>query len=142
MQMSLKNNELAPIVNLLNVTTAKGRAARAVSRFKKIMLEKVKVYQEEELLTFKEYCELDDNGEVAVSEQGIVTFLDGKKEEGSKAHSELINEENIIDLTEFEPFVEFLMNALENSDSELDINQMDTLDNLLTKLEEIREGDE
>lgn len=141
MQMSLKNNELAPIVNLLNVTTAKGRAARAVSRFKKITMEKVKQFQEDELNMFKEYCELDEKSEVIVSGNGTVTFLDGQEELAVKAHNELKEEENIIDLTEFEPFVEFLMSALENSESDLNINEMDTLDNLLTKLEELRKED-
>lgn len=141
MKISLKNSDLAPIVNLLNKTTAKGRAARAISRFHKIMMNKVNEFQEDELSTFKEYCELDDKGEVTISGNGIVTFLDGKQEEGLEAHNELKEEVNIIDLTEYEPFIDFLISALENSDSDLNITEMDTLDNLLTKLEELRKGD-
>ncbi|MCM2138895.1 DUF1617 family protein [Vagococcus fluvialis] len=141
MKISLKNSDLAPIVNLLNKTTAKGRAARAISRFHKIMMAKLSQFQEDEIDTFKEHCVLDENGEVIVSEGGTVTFLDGQTEAGVKAHNELKEEDNVIDLTEFKPFIEFLMNALENSESELNINEMDTLDNLLTKLEELRKED-
>lgn len=142
MQISLRNKELAPIINLLNKMTAKGRSARAISRFHKIMMNKVNEFQEDELSTFKEYCELDEKGEVIISADGIVTFLDGQKEDGVNAHNELKDEINVIDLTEFEPFVEFLINALENSDSDLNITEMDTLDNLLTKLEDLRKEDE
>lgn len=141
MQLVLKNKELTSIIKLLNVTTAKGRDARAVARFRKIMMDKLNVYHEEEMAMFKEYCELNEDGEVIVSD-GTVTFLDGKRDDCLQAQEELINEENIVDLTEFEPFIEFLMSALENSESNLNISEMDTLDNLLTKLEELRKEDE
>lgn len=141
MQLVLKNKELTSIIKLLNVTTAKGRSARAVARFRKIMMDKLNVYHEEEIGMFKEYCKLNEDGEVIVSD-GTVTFLKGEKDNCLQAQEELINEENIVDLTEFEPFIEFLMSALENSESNLNISEMDTLDNLLTKLEELRKEDE
>lgn len=139
MQILLKNNELVPIANLLGITTAKGRAGRAVSRFNNIILDKVKVYQSEETALFKELCELDEEGELAIKDN-VVTFKDVEK--GNEATNEFREEENVIDLTEFEPFLDFLIHALENSDSTLNINQMNTLDLLLTKLEETRKEDE
>ena len=105
-------------------------------------MNKFEKYSTDELETLKEYCLLTENGEVDVDENGIFTFLDGKKDEGTKALFELKNEECIVDLTEFKPFLDPLINALNNGCQDLQGVQMDVLDNLVTKLENIGEDDE
>lgn len=142
MQVKFKNNRLVPYINLINGTTAKGRSARAVARFKKILLVKFKQYEEDEANLFKEFCKLDDNDEVIVSDTGTVTFFDGKEEEGNQAILELRTEEVVLDLTEFEPFVEHLIHALNTSEQQLYGEQMDILDELITLIENTLKGED
>lgn len=142
MELLLKNADVVPFVNLLQGAVASGKEARAVARFRKILMNKFEQYSTDELETLKEYCLLTENGEVDVDENGIFTFLDGKKDEGTKALFELKNEECIVDLTEFKPFLDPLINALNNGCQDLQGVQMDVLDNLVTKLENIGEDDE
>lgn len=138
MKIELHNYELISWLNLLSGTTAKGKQARAVARFKKILLDKFELYREDELDLLKGFCVLNKNNEVDVSEDGTFTFLDGKKIEGSQALIELKNEEVVIDLTEFEPFVDSLVLALDNSEQELIGEQMNVLDELVVKLENLK----
>lgn len=142
MKLKLLNGELAPFLNLISGTIASGKKARSVSRFKKILLAKFEAYSEEEREILKEYAVLDGNGEASIGEGGSINFIPEKKAEGIKALMEFRNEELVISLVEFEPNLANLISALEESEQKLTGGQMDVLDELLTKLEELGKDDE
>lgn len=138
MKIKLINADLTKFINLLNGTSARGKNARAVSRFKKILNEKFDQYSNDEIELLKDYCVLDDNGDVLLENGSTFRFREEMAHDGAIALNELKNEEVVIDLTEFEPFILNLLDALENSEQQLYGEEMDALDELLTKIEEIK----
>jgi len=138
MLIKIKNTELNAIILFLNKVAAKGKEARAISKFKKLLLEKNEEFSGDEVELLKEYCVLQEDGNLQVDENGKVTFLEEKAECGRQAHVELQEEEVAINLTAYTLF-DVLITALENTDLELSGTDADVYDLLLDKLEEIKE---
>lgn len=138
MKIKLINGDLANIYNMLMKIEAKKKQARAVNKFSDRIMDKVNENKKDELELLKEYCELDEDGKVKVDNDGNSHLLKDKQAEGLLAINEMRNEECVIDLTEFEPFFDSLMSALNNSDALLSGLELKAYDILLDKLEEIK----
>lgn len=142
MKIIFKNVELPAVFNLLVRMGGKGRKARAISKFTIIMQSKLQEYGSFEKELLEEYCICDESGEVKVTEDGGYEFLDGKNDDGLTALQELQEDVCVIDLTEFEPFLKYLVQALEESDLVLAGRDALAYDLLMDKLEAIEEGGE
>lgn len=140
MNVTIFNNQLAAFINLLNATPAKGKNARAVARFKKLLLQKFDTFAAEEQDLLKEYCVLTANNEIKIHEDGNFKFIESKKKMGMAALTELRTESQILVITEFHPYLLNLISALENSEQLLQDAQAEAMDDLLTLLEGIKEG--
>ncbi len=137
MKIEFINGDVPNIYNMLMKIEAKKKQGRAVSKFSDRVMDKITENQKDELNLLKDYCDLDEKGEVVVDEKGQSTFTEGMQKEGILAISELRAEHCVIDLTEFEPFFESLIKALNNSDTLLSGLELKAYDVLLDKLEEI-----
>lgn len=138
MEITFKNTELVAVFNLLVRMGGKGRKARAISKFTILMQSKIEEYASFEKDLLKEYCVCDEFGEVVLSEDGKYTFIDSNTQEGLLALKELQEEICVIDLTEFSPFLEYLIEALEESDLLLAGREALAYDLLMDKLEFIK----
>ena len=140
MKIEFYNAELKPMIEMLMGVKAKGRNSRAVSKFVKLISTKFETYAKDEQELLKEYCLVDDSGElVTTTKEGntFVTWLPGKQPDAVIAQNELANEKNVIDLTEYEPHLKHLIVALDESDAFLSGVEAQLYDLLLDKLEDI-----
>ncbi len=140
MKIEFYNAELKPMIEMLMGVKAKGRNSRAVSKFVKLVSAKFETYAKDEQELLKEYCLVDDGGElVTTTKEGntFVSWLPGKQAEAVIAQNELANEKNVIDLTEYEPHLKHLIVALDESDAFLSGVEAQLYDLLLDKLEDI-----
>ncbi|WP_413491433.1 DUF1617 family protein [Brochothrix thermosphacta] len=140
MKIEFYNAELKPMIEMLMGVKAKGRNSRAVSKFVKLISTKFETYAKDEQELLKEYCLVDDSGElVTTTKEGntFVTWLPGKQPDAVIAQNELANEKNVIDLTEYEPHLKHLIVALDESDAFLSGVEAQLYDLVLDKLEGI-----
>ncbi|ANZ98104.1 hypothetical protein BFC20_10505 [Brochothrix thermosphacta] len=140
MKIEFYNAELKPMIEMLMGVKAKGRNSRAVSKFVKLISTKFETYAKDEQELLKEYCLVDDSGElVTTTKEGntFVSWLPGKQPDAVIAQNELANEKNVIDLTEYEPHLKHLIVALDESDAFLSGVEAQLYDLLLDKLEDI-----
>lgn len=91
--MKLRSGELIMLMNgLSNVQTAiSPKVNYNVSRNKKILIDEIKEYQDEITKLQKEYCELDENGELMVQDGNQVKF---KSPEDNKTLNKAVAEIN------------------------------------------------
>lgn len=135
---SATNADVLNYYNILMAVTSKGRKARAISKFRKLAYEKLNEYSENQKELIASYFEVQENGNAKVDDSGHPILLDGAdQEEYAKERKELDNETFVIDLTEFEPFIEFLVSGLDESDVEFGGVDADVYDDLMDRLEEL-----
>lgn len=140
MKFQTTNKKLANFCNLLLTVEAKGKKSRAVAKFLKLTLAKTEELQMFQRELIKQYFEQDENGNAKVDKSGNPLWLDGvDKEAYVKERNELDNELVIIDLTEYTPFVEYLISALDEWENLLSGQDAIAYDELLDKLEALQE---
>ena len=128
------------IYNLLGSIKAKGRKSRALTKFGKILADRIVELQEEEKALLAEYFEVDAQGDSQKDKDGKSIPLEGvDPEEYPKEKAAWLKEELVVDLTEYQPYTEHLLAALE--DWEEPISGVDALmyDELLDALESMEE---
>ncbi len=129
---------------LISAVKAKGKRSRAVAKFNKLLLAKCIELEEDEKELIAQYFEVEEDGNAKKDDSGTLILLEGtSKSEYYSEWSDLHNESVVIDLTEFQPYVEPLIKGLEDWDQELSGNDAIIYDELLDLLEiiEIKDAD-
>ncbi|MDV2617803.1 DUF1617 family protein [Lactococcus lactis] len=134
--LSLKNKELAPIINFLSAVELSPKASRCRSKLVKKLLEKHTELKEDLEDIIEKFGKRDDNGEIIRLENGNVDFSEDTKEEGIKEQEELFDEETSINLDEIKKKVKFLVTNLDQLDTKLSGYDAEIYDLLMDKLEE------
>ena len=134
--LSLKNKELAPIINFLSAVELSPKASRCRSKLVKKLLEKHTELKEDLEEIIEKFGKRDDNGEIIRLENGNVDFSEDTKEEGIKEQEELLYEEISINLDEIKKKVKFLVTNLDQLDAKLSGYDAEIYDLLMDKLEE------
>lgn len=134
--LSLKNKELAPVINFLSAVELSPKASRCRSKLVKKLLEKHTELKEDLEDIIEKFGKRDDNGEIIRLENGNVEFSEDTKEEGIKEQEELFDEEISINLDEIKKKVKFLVTNLDQLDTKLSGYDAELYDLLMDKLEE------
>ncbi|MGX7014441.1 DUF1617 family protein [Vagococcus silagei] len=135
MKLTITNLQVLNFTQFFNVVSAKGKHARAVAKFMKLVEAKRQEYAEDEYKIVNEYGVKDEDGQLIDP-----TTYNFRAEDAYKAGKEMMilkNEEVVIDLTEFEPYMSNLIEAIENNNAELKGNDLLIFDELLTELEKL-----
>lgn len=132
MKLETTNDNVMNYSKVVSLVTTKGKKGRAVAKFNKLLAPFVKEYEENQVIVVKE------NGGV-VSEEGKIDWetVDNAIN-GNKALGELSNESITIDLTEYETFVESLIESLYDDVGDMNGKTLEEYDNLLEKLEALQ----
>ena len=136
-----KQNLIA-FYQLATVVKAKGKQSRAVTKFGKLLLEKCTELQEDEKELIAQYFEVKEDGNANKDDIGQPILLGGASE--SEYNSEWVSlhdEPTVIDITEYQPYLESLIKGLEEWDQELSGTDAIIYDELLDLLESIENKD-
>ena len=134
--LSLKNKELAPIINFLSKVELSPKASRCRSKLVKKLLEKHAELKEDLEVIIDKFGKRDENDKIIQLEDGNVEFSDDRKEEGIKEQQILLDEEVSINLDEIKERVKFLVSKLDKIDTKLSGYDAETYDTLMDKLED------
>lgn len=134
--LSLKNKELAPVINFLSAVELSPKASRCRSKLVKKLLEKHTELKEDLEDIIEKFGKRDDNGEIIRLENGNVEFSEDTKGQGIKEQEELFDEEISINLDEIKKKVKFLVTNLDQLDTKLSGYDAEIYDLLMDKLEE------
>ena len=134
--LSLKNKELAPIINFLSEVELSPKASRCRSKLVKKLLEKHAELKEDLEAIIDKFGKRDENDKIIQLENGNVEFSDDRKEEGIKEHQILLEEEVSINLDEIKDKVKFLVSKLDKLDVKFAGNDAVIYDVLMDQLEE------
>ena len=136
-----KQNLIA-FYQLATVVKAKGKQSRAVTKFGKLLLEKCTELQEDEKELIAQYFEVKEDGNANKDDIGQPILLGGASEsEYNSEWANLHDEPTIIDITEYQPYLESLIKGLEEWDQELSGTDAIIYDELLDLLESIENKD-
>lgn len=139
MRLVIKNQDLILYYQILVAVKAKGRKARAISKLKKILMPKIESWQEDQRTLIGEHYVQDENGNAKTSDDGkLILTTEGNRNVYLQEREVLDKEEIIIDLTEFQPFYDFLLSALNEWDEPINGVDADVYDELMDKLEELK----
>lgn len=134
--LSLKNKELAPIINFLSEVKLSPKASRCRSKLVKKLLEKHAELKEDLEVIIDKFGKRDENDKIIQLEDGNVEFSDDRKEEGIKEQQILLDEEVSINLDEIKDKVKFLVSKLDKLDAKLSGYDAEIYDTIMDKLEE------
>ena len=134
--LSLKNKELAPIINFLSKVELSPKASRCRSKLVKKLLEKHAELKEDLDVIIDKFGKRDENDKIIQLENGNVEFSDDRKEEGIKEQQILLDEEVSINLDEIKERVKFLVSKLDKIDTKLSGYDAEIYDTIMDKLEE------
>lgn len=127
---------------LISAVKAKGRQSRAITKFGKLLTEKLGELQEDEKELISQYYEVDKDGNAKKDDEGNLVLLDGAILEGYDAEwDDLHTESVVIDLTEYHPYLTHLITGLLDWDQELSGVDAAIYDELLDQLEGIENKD-
>ena len=127
---------------LISAVKAKGKQSRSVAKFNKLLIAKCIELEEDEKELIAQYYEVEEDGNAKKDDSGTLVLLENAdKHEYDTEWSDLHNEAVVIDLTEFQPYVEPLIKGLEDWDQELSGNDAIIYDELLDLLETIEPKD-
>ena len=134
--LSLKNQELAPVINFLTALELSPKASRCRSKLVKKLLEKHAELKEDLEAIIDKFGKRDENDKIIQLENGNVEFSDDGKEEGIKEQQILLDEEVSINLDEIKERVKFLVSKLDKIDTKLSGYDAEIYDTIMDKLEE------
>lgn len=123
---------------LISAVKAKGRQSRAITKFGKLLTEKLAELQEDEKELISQYYEVDGDGNAKKDDDGNLVLLDGAILEGYDADwNDLHAEQVVINMTEYQPHLTHLITCLLDWDQELSGVDAVVYDELLDLLEGI-----
>lgn len=119
LEVKIKNNMLNEAVDFFFGMTLKGKESRMRTRFIKLISSEVERVAEEEREILKEYCVLNDDGELEQNEDGTAIIKKGKEEVLMDERLELLNEEFIIDDSNSQNMLMTVRKILDECDMDL-----------------------
>lgn len=135
-------NKLINFYQLITAVKAKGRQSRAVTKFGKLLTEKLGELQEDEKELISQYYEVNDDGNAKKDEEGNLVLLDDAILEDYDADWDDLHDESVvIDLTEYHPYLTHLISGLLDWDQVLSGADAIIYDELLDLLEGIETKD-
>lgn len=135
-------NKLINFYQLITAVKAKGRQSRAVTKFGKLLTEKLAELQDDEKELISQYYEVNDDGNAKKDEEGNLVLLDDAILEDYDADWDDLHDESVvIDLTEYHPYLTHLISGLLDWDQELSGADAVIYDELLDLLEELETKD-
>lgn len=135
-------NKLINFYQLITAVKAKGRQSRAVTKFGKLLAEKLAELQNDEKELISQYYEVNDDGNAKKDDEGNLVLLDDAILEDYDADWDDLHDESVvIDLTEYHPYLTHLISGLLDWDQELSGADAVIYDELLDLLEEIETKD-
>lgn len=134
--LSLKNKELAPIINFLSEAELSPKASRCRSKLVKKLMEKYEEFSEDEKNLFEKYGERDDDGELIKTDEQKYKLVPDTAKECLAEQQLLIDEEVMITLDEIKEKVKYLVTKLDKLDMKLSGNDAVIYDVIMDKLEE------
>ncbi|MGL9995075.1 hypothetical protein IGJ41_000311 [Enterococcus sp. DIV1537a] len=137
MKIAIKNRQSREFLELLHLFSGQKRQARALARFVRLITKVDMEIESDKRSIFREFCVCDGEGEIVTTDNGEVTWLSGKKERGVQEIINVLEDESIIDLTEFENYFDDFVDLLENEAVTLNGKQAQAYDELLEILERV-----
>ncbi len=134
--LSLKNKELAPVINFLTALELSPKASRCRSKLVKKLMEKYEEFSEDEKNLFEKYGERDDDGELIKTDEQKYKLVPDTAKECLAEQQLLIDEEVMITLDEIKEKVKYLVTKLDKLDVKLAGNDAVIYDVIMDKLEE------
>ncbi|MDN5446682.1 MAG: DUF1617 family protein [Lactococcus lactis] len=135
-------NKLINFYQLITAVKAKGRQSRAVTKFGKLLAEKLAELQNDEKELISQYYEVNDDGNAKKDDEGNLVLLDDAILEDYDADWDDLHDESVvIDLTEYHPYLTHLISGLLDWDQELSGADAVIYDELLDLLEELETKD-
>ena len=134
--LTLKNNELAPVINFLTALELSPKASRCRSKLVKKLMEKYEEFSEDEKNLFEKYGERDDDGELIKTDEQKYKLVPDTAKECLTEQQLLIDEEVMITLDEIKEKVKYLVTKLDKLDVKLAGNDAVIYDVIMDKLEE------
>lgn len=135
-------HKLINFYQLISAVKAKGRQSRAVTKFLKLLTEKLTELQEDEKALIAQSYEVAEDGNAKKDEEGNLVLLDDAILEDYDAEWDDLHAESVvIDLTEYQPYLPHLISGLLDWDQELSGANAVIYDELLDLLEEIETKD-
>ena len=134
--LSLKNQELAPVINFLTALELSPKASRCRSKLVKKLMEKYEEYVDDEKALFEKYGKRDENDELLKSEEGVYKLVEETSAVCLAEQQSLIDEEVAINLDEIKDKVKFLVSKLDKLDVKFAGNDAVIYDVLMDQLEE------
>lgn len=135
-------HKLINFYQLITAVKAKGRQSRAVTKFGKLLTEKLAELQDDEKELISQYYEVNDDGNAKKDDAGKLMLLDDAILEDYDADWDDLHAESVvIDLTEYHPYLTHLISGLLDWDQELSGADAVIYDELLDLLEEIETKD-
>lgn len=134
--LSLKNKELAPVINFLTALELSPKASRCRSKLVKKLIEKHAEFKEDLDEIIDKFGERDDDGKIIRSDEGVIKIAEDKLEEGTKEQQELMDEDISISIDEIKDKVTFLVGKLDKLDTKLSGHDAEIYDTIMDKLEE------
>lgn len=138
--LKFKNGDLASIQEFLSGARLSGKASRGRSKLIKLITAKEKELQEDFDETRKPFILLDENGNPIIENQGVKFKDETARQKATNEMIILLDEEAVINVTEYEAKLVNLYDALADYPHELDGKQAAGYDVLLDQLEELKEG--
>lgn len=129
---------------LISAVKARGRQSRAITKFGKLLTEKLGELQEDEKELIAQYYEVDKDGNAKKDDDGNLVLRDGAIIEDYDAEWDDLHAESVvIDLTEYHPYLTHLISGLLDWNQELSGADAVIYDELLDLLEtiEIKDAD-
>lgn len=143
MKLKLQGKYLAPIDQLLFDLKLKNRKdSRSRTKLKKLIVRKLKEFEEDRKTLIEAYAEKDEEGNPKVNEQGSYLFPSGLPKKLKEELDELGDELVIIEGGEYVNHITGMKKVLENEeiDIELSGSEADAYDHLLDAYEEAEKG--
>lgn len=138
MKIEFKNDEMSYVLKMLMTVKAKSVQARAISKFIKLLSKKIDEFNLDVVQIAKDTCKLDEHGELMFDTDGNPIPKKGYTIDKIIHEQKLLDDEvSIIDLTEYEPFLENLYSGLEETSTEFVGADLNCYDLMMTKLEEV-----
>lgn len=137
-------NKLINFYQLISAVKAKGRQSRAVTKFGKLLTEKLGELQSDEKSLIAQYYEVDEDGNAKKDSDGNLVLLDDAILEDCDAEwNNLHAEQTVINITEYQPHLTHLITCLLDWDQELSGVDAVIYNELLDLLEtiEIKDAD-
>lgn len=141
-QIKFKKSQVGTFYRLLVNVKAKGRKTRAIAKFNKLIGIKLDELVEDEKNLIAQCYKVGDDGNALKGEDGkLITLENANIDEYHNDWQELHDEDVVIDLTEYQPYLEFLISALLDWDQDLNGADAIVYDELLDLLENVENKD-